>query len=126
MRKQVSSVFRQAGLFEHPEVKQDVKPPVPAPKIDFACQNFAYKKNVMHYYQLIHFTDTEKNSGTVQSYAARDVPPRAWIPLPRRQVRRAWLLSLQSSRSNGRLHLLRDDGIETLDYEDAHIRPPDR
>ncbi len=123
MRKQVSSVFRQAGLFERPEVKQDVKPPVPAPKIDFAYQN-----DVMHYYQLIPFTGTEKTSGTVQSYrmTARDVRSASGLDTVYQDAKFAVLgyypsNLVEAGETDELLHLLRDDGIETLDYEDAHI-----
>ena len=121
MRKKVYGVFREKGLFDHPEVQQDVKPPVPAPKIDLAYQN-----NVMHYYHLIPFTDTERTSKTVQSYrmTANDMRNASDLGKAYRDAEFAVLGYYPPKKEAAEdteelLELLHGDGIKTLDYTEA-------
>ena len=121
MRKAVYSVFREKGLFDRSEVQQDVKPPVPAPKIDLA-----YRNNVMHYYHLIPFTDTERTYKTVQSYrmTANDVRDTSHLEKVYRDAKFAVLGYYPPKKeapedTEELLELLHNDGIETLNYTDA-------
>ena len=121
MRKKVYGVFREKGLFDHPEVQQDVKPPVPAPKIDLAYQN-----NVMHYYHLIPFTDTERTYKTVQSYrmTANDMRDASGLGKAYRDAEFAVLGYYPPKKeapedTEELLELLQSDGIKTLDYTEA-------
>ena len=121
MRKKVYGVFREQGLFDYPEVQHDVKPPVPAPKIDLAYQN-----EVMHYYHLIPFTDTERTYKTVQSYrmTANDMRDTSALEKVYRDAEFAVLgyypPKKEALKDTGELlELLQGDGIKTLNYKDA-------
>ena len=121
MRKRVYGVFREQGLFNYSEVQQDVKPPVPAPKIDLAYQN-----KVMHYYHLIPFTGTERTYRTVQSYrmTANDIRDTSALEKIYRDAEFAVLGYYPSEKNTlgdtgELLELLQDDGIKTFDYKDA-------
>ncbi|MEX2540573.1 MAG: DUF3037 domain-containing protein [Trueperaceae bacterium] len=121
MRKKVKDAFRKAGVLDRPEFFVETIPPVPAaPKVDFA-----YRNDVMHYYQVVPFEGSNSTRHTVQSYrmTARDMRDASNLDDMYRSAEFTVLGHYPEHRLSGEteelVQVLNSEGIRTLDYLEA-------